>query len=277
MKFTSRLTVFFLLVCLGSAAYAEDSSLTAADIMARVAANQDRSDKLRAEYLYHQHIHIVTRKANKKLIREESTDYLVIPTPDGTKKELKLITGRYWHKGRYVEFKHQPAPEPDSMDADLIKDFRNDTTNEQSKDGLARDYFPLTTDEQKKFQFRLLGKETLQGREVYHLSFGPLDKKDYDWAGEAFIDATEFQPVTVFTKLSRQLPFLVRELLVDLPGIGFNVQYRRQPDGVWFPSTFGTEFRLRVLAFIARDISISLENTDFEHTHVETKMKVEAP
>ena len=263
----------------GSAAQlgAEDPALTAEAIMTRVAANQDRSDKLRAEYVYHQHIHIVTRKANKKVMREESTDYLVVPSPEGTKKELTLITGRYWHKGRYVEFKGEPAPDSDSLDAGLINDFRKDTANEQSKDGFARDYFPLTTEEQKKFQFRLLGKETLQSREVYHLAFGPLDKKDYDWAGEAYIDATDFQPVTVFTKLSRQLPFLVRELVVDLPGIGFNVQYRRQSDGVWFPTSFGTEFRLRVLAFFARDISISLENTDFEHTHVETKMKVAEP
>jgi hypothetical protein len=41
-------------------------------------------------------------------------------------------------------------------------------------------------------------------------------------------------------------------------GSGFNVVYKRQKDGGWLPATFGTEFQLRVLFFINRDISVSL-------------------
>jgi hypothetical protein len=118
----------------------------------------------------------------------------------------------------------------------------------------------------------LLGQETEQGRTVYRLSFRPKDKSDIDWAGEAFIDAAEFEPVRVFRKLSRPLPFLMRKFLVDLPGVGFSVQYRRQPDGVWFPSSFGTEFRFRVLMVLSRNISVSLENSDFEHTSVQSRI-----
>ena len=245
--------------------------------MARVAGNQDCSDKLRSEYVYKQRLHIATRKTSGKLMREETTDYDVVPTPDGTKKEQKLVAGRYWHKGQYLEFQGEPVPEADSLDGDMIQDFRNDLKDEHSKDGFARDYFPLTTEEQKKYQFHLLSEETLQGRRVYHLGFRPKDKKEYDWAGEAYIDATDFEPVTVFTKLSRPLPFLVRTLLVDLPGVGFNVQYRRQPDGVWFPTSFGTEFRFRLFALLSRDITISLENTAFERTHVESRIKYQGP
>ncbi|HMD98066.1 MAG TPA: hypothetical protein VKM93_12155 [Terriglobia bacterium] len=267
----AQLVTVFLLAAVSVPACAQDPPLTAEAIMARVAANQDRSDKLRGEYVYRQHIHIATRKG-KKLMREESADYRVTPMPDGTQKQLTLITGRYWHKGQYVEFKGEPVPDADGIDGDLIHDFRNDLQNEHSKDGFARDYFPLTTEEQKKYRFRLMGEETLQGRKVYHLGFRPKDKQDFDWAGEAYIDAADFQPVTVFTKLSRQIPFLVRTFLADLPGVGFNVQYRRQPDGVWFPSSFRTEFRLRILMFLSRDITVSLENTDFEHTHVESRI-----
>jgi hypothetical protein len=277
MRFAPRLIAILLLAGLGSLQGTEDQPLTAAAIMGRVAANQDRSDKLRSEYVYRQRIHIATRKTNGKLMREETTDYAVLPTPDGTKKERKLITGRYWHKGRYLEFHGEPVPEADSLDGDLVQDFRNDLQDDRSKDGFARDYFPLTTAEQKKYQFRLLGDETLQGRRVYHLGFRPKDKQEYDWAGEAYIDATDFEPVTLFTKLSRSLPFLVRTLLVDLPGIGFNVQYHRQPDGVWFPTSFGTEFRFRLFVFLSRDITIALENTAFERTHVESRMKYEGP
>jgi len=72
--------------------------------------------------------------------------------------------------------------------------------------------------------------------------------------------------------MSRRIPYLVRTMWFDLPGFGFNVVYEGQEDGVWFPSIFGTEFRLHVgpLFFFNRDVSISLENSGFKHAQVET-------
>ena len=255
-----------------------NAPLTADAIMARVAANQDRSEDLRRQYVYKQHTHIVTHKPQGRLLREETADYDVVPQPDGTQKELKLLTGRYWNKGKYETFQGEPVPEAESLDGSLIHGFREDLSNEKSKDGLAKDLFPLTTDGQKDYDFTLLGQEMQEGRSVYHVGFRPKDKNDISWAGEAYIDAAEFQPVRVFTKLSRRIPFGVRTFLgTDLPGIGFNVEYKRQEDGVWFPTTFGTEFRLHVLFFINRDVSVSLENSGFQHTRVESKMKVVGP
>ncbi len=255
-----------------------NAPLTADAIMARVAANQDRSEALRKQYVYRQHIHILTHKPKGRVLREETTDYDVIPAADGTQKELKLLMGRYWNKGKYEAFQGEPVPEADSLDRSLIHGFREDLLNEKTKDGLAKDLFPLTTDGQKDYQFALLGQETQEGRSVYHIGFRPKDKNDIAWAGEAYIDVAEFQPVRVFTKLSRRIPFGVRTFLgTDLPGVGFNVVYKRQEDGVWFPATFGTEFRIHVLFFINREVTIALENSGFEHTHVESKMKVVGP
>jgi hypothetical protein len=255
-----------------------NTPLTADEIMARVAANQDRSVVLRKQYVYLQHTHILTRKPNGRLLREETADYDVVPTADGTQKELKTITGRYWNKGKYEVFEGEPVPESGSLDGGLIHDFREDLSNEKSKDGLAKNLFPLTTEGQKDYAFQLLGLEMQAGRNVYHVGFRPKDKNDISWAGEAYIDAAEFQPVRVFTKLSHRIPFAVRTFLgTDLPGIGFNVVYTRQEDGVWFPSTFGTEFRIHALFFINREMTVSLENTGFQHTHVESKMKVLGP
>ena len=79
--------------------------------MARVAANQDRSEAVRKEYVYKQQIHILTHKPGGKLVREETADYNMFPTPDGTEKKLELLTGRYWHKGRYEQFTGEPTPE----------------------------------------------------------------------------------------------------------------------------------------------------------------------
>jgi hypothetical protein len=272
---------YFVVLLLASVSFGQvpdTQSLTADAIMAQVAANQDKSETLRKEYIYKQHIHIVTHKTNARLIREETTDYRVVPTPDGTNKELLLLKGRYLHQKQYLDFTGEPAPDTGSLDAGLIKSFRDDLASTNSKDGLGRDLFPLTSEQQKKYQFRLIGQETQQGRSVYHIGFAPQDKKDIDWAGEAFIDDVDFQPVRVFTKLSRRIPFMVRTLLgTDVPGIGFDVHYQRQPDGVWFPISFGTEFRLHVLFFLNRDISIALENTAFEHTHVTSKIGVIGP
>ncbi len=257
---------------------AVDAPMTAAAIMARVAENQDRSESLRKQYVYRQHIHIMTHNPHGKLLREETADYGVIPTPDGTQKDLKLLTGRYWSKGKYAAFQGEPIPEAESLDGSLIHGFRDDLSNEKTKDGMAKNLFPLTSDEQKDYEFTLLGQEGEQGRTVYHIGFRPKDKDDISWAGEAYIDAAEFQPVRVFTKLSRRIPFGVRTFLgTDVPGIGFNVVYKRQEDGVWFPATFGTEFRIHVLFFINRQVSVALENSGFQHTQVESKIKVVGP
>lgn len=268
-------SLLFLLMLIPSVGLAagENPSLSAQEIMARVAANQDRVEKLRDLYIYQQHIRIITRKTNGKPAREEITDYVLTPTPEGTKKELKHIEGRYWHKGKSLEFHREPRPEPDSLDGDLINDLRDDLTNDHSKDGLGHDLFPLTSEEQKKYRFELVEEDAVRERKVYRVRFRPRDKGDVTWAGEALVDAEEFQPVSVFTRLSRGIPFLVRAMLgTNLPGIGFNVEYQRFDEGVWFPVSFGTEFRLRALFFINRDITISLENSGFERAKVHSKI-----
>jgi hypothetical protein len=246
---------------------------TADAIMARVAENQDRAQKLRSEYVYRQRVTIKLRKKHGKLMREETADYEVVPSPTGNQKVLKRLEGRYWHKGKYMAFHGEPVPGADSLDGDLISDFRSDLTNDKSKDGLARDLFPLTTEEQKKYQFTLLGEKTHQGRQAYRIGFRPRDRREFTWTGEALVDAADYEPVQVFTRLSRRVPFAVRTLLgTDVPGVGFNVEYRRQDGGVWFPTSFGTEFRLHAVFFINREISISMENTDFARTRVKSRI-----
>ena len=256
-----------------------NAPLTADVIMARVAANQDSSEALRKEYVYLQHTHVVTHKPEGgRLQREETADYDVTPTPDGTEKKLKRITVRFWKNGKYETFESDHDTDGEGIDGSLVKSFRDDLLDDKSKDGLAKDLFPLTSEQQKDYNFTLLGQEVQEGRSVYHIGFRPKDKNDITWAGEAYIDVAEFQPVRVFTKLSRRIPFAVRTLLgTDVPGIGFNVVYKRQADGVWFPSTFGTEFRLHAVFFTNRDISVSCENSGFQRTHVESKMKVIGP
>jgi hypothetical protein len=252
--------------------------MTAEEIMGRVAENQDRAVKLRAEYVYQQRIHIVLKKPHGRLVREETADYQVVPSPDGMQKDLQKITGRYRLKGKYQDFEGLPIPEAGQLDADLIRQFRDDFANAKSKDGLAEDLFPLTSEQQKDLVFGLMGEEAMDGRQAYRVAFRPKDKDDLAWAGDAWIDKEELEPIYVATRLSRKVPLAIRTLLgTDLPGWGFSVHYRRQADGVWFPTAFGSECELRVLFFFNRDIAISLDNREFEHTHVKAKINLAAP
>lgn len=272
-----RKYVFLLLMLAPLAAFAEQP-LTADQIMARVAANQDKAVELRAHYVYKQHAHTASLKTNGKLMREETDDYDVFPTPKGVNRKLVALNGRYWHKGKYVDFHNEPIPEAGTIDADLTHDWMHDRDQQTTRDGVQGHLFPLTSDQQKDYVFHLIGEETLRGRAVYHIGFEPLDKEDYDWKGEAFIDKAEFQPVTVFTKLSRKLPFFVRGLMgVDVPGIGFNVTYVRVEEGVWFPETFGTEFELHLFHVFSRTVTVALKNSDFQKTHVDTKIDTSPP
>jgi hypothetical protein len=269
-------------------------TLKADNIMARVATNQDRSEQARQQYVYKQHIHIVTHKPKQRMIREENADYEVVPLENGIEKHLKSLTGLYWEKDQYVEIKGESPPQPNktdpdlvhnlrgfepspssiTTDADLIHYLRNSLLDDKSKDGLGRALFPLTFDQQSRYTFKLLGQETDSGRSVYRIAFTPKDDQDESaWKGETYIDAVEFQPVRIFTKIAHRPPFLVRTMWFDLPGLGFNLAYQRQEDGVWFPWIFGTEFRMRTGAvfYFTRDVIITVENSGFVRKQVESK------
>ena len=231
-------------------------------VMSRVAVNQDRSEAARKKYRCEQHIHVITSKPGDRVIREEAADYKLLPTPTGTQVQLHRLTGRYWSKGKYENFSGEPVPLPNSWDADYIRDVRMCLTGEKSRCASGPLLFPLSSEEQKQYDFNLLGRETVQGRDAYHISFKPKDKDSLTWAGEAFIDVTEFQPLRVFTNLSRHVPFAVRTVLgTDISGFGYNIVYARQHDGSWFPTSYGTEYELRLFFHVSRAVSVSMDSS----------------
>ncbi len=312
MRLMLLTAAFTMLAGCAFAAEPTAAAPTAEQIMGKVAANQDRTEAARERYIYLQHIRAVSRKANGKVMCEEITDSRVSPRAKGSHQDLLKLDGRAWQKNHYILYatlQNQDTAEHkdnevkteqedlEGMDVDLVENLRKNLTNDGSaesdqkqsgvnwaaneqagsknisKDGLAKGLFPLTSKRQQDYLFQLLGRQKMNGRDVYHVSFRPKDKSDFDWKGEAFIDTAEFEPVVVYTEMSRKIPLAVRTLLgTNLPGLGFSVTYARQPDGVWFPVSFGTEFRMRVLFFIARDISMSLTNMHFEKTHANIRI-----
>jgi hypothetical protein len=161
----------------------------------------------------------------------------------------------------------------DRMDRDIVEHMRASLLNDKSKDGIDARLFPLSSKSQADDTFELAGRERLNGRDVFHIVFRPKDKKEFGWKGDAYIDAADYQPVMVTTDMARKVPFAVRTLLgTNVPGLGFTVMYAPQPDGVWFPVSFGTEFKLDVLFFFRREIIIGAENRDFQKTHVSSRI-----
>jgi hypothetical protein len=288
MRFWAAL--LFLLV--GVTARAQE--LTAADIMSRVAANQDRSEAARAHYVYVQHARTLSRKG--KTIRcEEVTDYRILPSEKGSEQKLLTLDGRLLYKGSYLHYTHLhpddhkvkedddlPIGNDDPMDLELVEDMRQNLTADRSKDGIGAGLFPLTSKMQADYVYTLVGRGAIDGRDCYHITFAPRDKDDFGWKGEGWIDAKAFQPVLVHTTMARNIPFAVRALLgTSVPGLGFTVTYAPEPadtpEAIWFPVSFGTEFKLHVLFFLNRTIVLDVRNRDFEQTHVHSTILQAAP
>ena len=258
---------------------AQAADPTAADIMAKVAANQERAQQARSEFVYQQNLLVRLRRGNHKLAREERREYSVAPTPNGAGKTLTRFSGKYEHKGKLVEYDkpHYEYKEMD-IDGDLISDLADDMTNDgKSRDGVAADLFPLTGREQMKYSFRLKGTEAYRGREVYRVEFSPSGEGSC-WAGTVLVDKSEFQPVAITTRLARGVPFWVRTLLgTNLKYLGFSLAYERFDDGIWFPVSYGGEFEIRAVFFYKRLISISLANSGFKRTDVASRITYAEP
>ena len=282
--------------------------------MARVAANQDKAQAERSHYVYVQHAKMASRRG-KTVMCEEITDYQLTPSTDGTDEQLLKVEGRFRRDKNYITYNallprgedkpkdadqnrdkdkvqendkkgkkdkkdKDPTFDPNSnetIDRDIVENMRWNLIHDKSKDGVNAHLFPLTSKNQADYTFRTVGSERLNGRDVFHISFRPKKKDDFGWSGDAFIDTTAFQPVLVSTGMARKIPFAVRTLLgTNLPGLGFTVTYAPQPDGVWFPVTFSTEFKIHVLFFFHREIILDAQNRNFEKTHVTSRIVGEA-
>ncbi len=243
-------------------------ALSAAQIMQRVSENQDREQAERNHFIYQQLIHRTERHKNGELIKEEFWTYTVVPNPKGTEKKLISVKGRYLKGGKYLSFEGEPVPEAGLLNVVF------DDDDKSARDGLDSDLFPLTREKQKEYTFERVGKRIIEGRPAYEIQFHPIDRHDYGWTGEALIDQEEFQPVHVYTQLSRKLPLAVRAMLgTDVHGLGFNVQYTRVDKDIWFPASYGTEFAVHALFFLNRTFTESTENTDFRRATVDTHIE----
>jgi len=305
-----RKILALLYFAFATSAFSQQPTFTAEQIMARVAANQDASLSARSHFVYTQHARVTSRKGNTVRC-DEITDTRITPTENGQKQTLLTLQGRVLYRGKYVTYNSLAGPaeasaadtndgelsarsarqkidDDTSTDRNLVENMRNNLTDAKSKDGLGKGLFPLTSSNQRDMDFRLVGREVKNGRDTFHITFQPKSKDDYGWKGDAWIDATAFQPVVVRTAMSKKLPFAVRALMgINLPGLGFTATFAPQPTPraddpeatkpLWFPESFGTEFKLKILFFFSREIVVSVANRDFEQTHTAVKLLDSTP
>jgi len=256
----------------------EPPPLTAKQIMRKVAWHQNKAQTLREAFRYNQSV-LVRFHKGKKLVREEAYEYEVKPSARGTEKERTSFLGQYRYKGELAHY-YDPEWEASDVDIDgeLITEIAGELTNdEDAKDGIERDLFPLTLQKQKNLEFTLAGRETYRGRDVYRIEFEPIKKSwtegGVPWAGEVLVDAAKLQPVLVTTHQAKGIPVWVRVVLgTNIAELGFKVTYEEFEDDLWFPVSYGGEFSVRGLFFYKRNISISLRNSGFERSQVTSEV-----
>jgi hypothetical protein len=183
--------------------------------------------------------------------------------------------------GKAVEF-GEPGYEHKNVDidADLARDLANDLTNDKhSRDGIEHDLFPLRLKQQRKYKFTLEGTEDYRGMPVYRITFVPKNPSIDDendgsiWSGEVLVHREEYQPVLITTRMAAKIPLAVKTLLgTDVQQLGFKVTYNKFDEGLWFPVTYGGEFKLKALFLYARRIGISMQNSGFQRAQVDSKI-----
>lgn len=257
---------------------------TAVEIMAKVAANQDRAEQLRSRYVYRQTTAVRVRDTHNQLTREEITNFEIFPTPEGAGRKEDSFACKYREGKDLLACSKSGEPNAEGFrneaDAHIAKNLRDGLmANKNGRDGISPRLFPLTSREQPHYTFQLKGQETVKGIPVYRVAFLPKrgeESPDTPWAGEALISREDFEPVQVSTKLGERIPFLVRTALgTNLHGLGFTVTYKKFEDGVWFPVSYGAEFDFHVVFVYSRKIAVSLTNTDFKRTSADSEITFE--
>ncbi len=285
MRFPSLFAFFAIAaVAFAAPAFARENE-SVQEIMAKVAENQDRAQEMRAAVVYHQDLLLRMLRGNGKTAREEERQYTVTPTPTGTEKQMTSFSGRYEKDGKLIDYEKPGYTYKElDIDGELIDDLANDLADDRkSRDGIAKDLFPLTTSEQKKYAFTLVGRQIYRGREIYRITFKPGGKGSGNedgtpWEGEILVDVHDFQPVVVTTRLAKGLPKVVTTLLgTNLKGLGFKVTYEKSAEGLWFPATYGSEFEIKALFLYKRRIAVSLRNSNFQRAQVSAKVTFDEP
>ncbi len=242
--------------------------------MRRMAESVAKAEGERGRWVYQQTVRANLVRSNGELSRREKREYVVAPGAERTGKTLVAFEGEYRRGGKmypYSEpgFKYQDRDIDGALINNLVKDL---VDNKKSRDGIPHNLFPLRAEDTDGYTFRLVGEGEHLGRHLYKVAFEPADKEKA-WRGEAWVDAEEFQPVRMTTEYAHVIPWAVRAFLgTSVRQMGFSVTYARVAENVWFPVTYGTEFKVSVLFGYKRTIALSLESAEFRRAEANSRI-----
>jgi hypothetical protein len=326
MGSSTRAAMFLCLTgvfCLtGAVALCAEEPHTAPAIMQKMAANTASATDARRQFVYRQRVRSSLRKSNAQVVCRESREYDVVPEESTTRKQLVAFSGECREGNHMAPYSPPAVVKPglrekgteedhngQAAERESIAGFIDDLANDsKSRDGIARQLFPLSAEELAHYTFSLKGETTINGRLAYDITFEPAARKGVcidvgeeqsqtrlhvelgkdrekdqeefgcrPWKGEAWIDAEDYQPVRIDTRLAKGIPWGVRVLMgLNIHQLGFSLNYQRVAPGVWFPSTYGTEFRFVVFWGYKRTVMLSMENSDFRKTDAQSKIQFES-
>ncbi|MDE3196095.1 MAG: hypothetical protein KGN84_07120 [Acidobacteriota bacterium] len=247
---------------------------SASEIMSRVAENQARAQTARTKFVYDMNVFVRLKRANGKLAREESRDYVVVPEEKGSKRKLTKLEGKVLEGKKETPYTEEGYRVKNvDIDGEIVDSFAKDVMWNKGDFGPMVDWFPLTPNEVSRYTFTLAGEEKYRDYDVYKIDFVEHDEDDSCWRGEALIEKNEFQPVLVTAEWACRIPLAVKALLgTNVSEIGAKITYRKFDDGVWFPVNCGGELKLRVLFLYARTIAFTAQNSGFRKADVQTNV-----
>jgi hypothetical protein len=145
-------------------------------------------------------------------------------------------------------------------EADLKKISDNDSNvrkilGDSKSKKPTRDNF-LTPELVARFDFTLIGHETINGRDAYQVSFQPkdpeppthriLDKLLNRLSGTLWIDAQEFEVARADVQLKSEVN-LLGGALASLKKLAYTMTRTRVADGIWFSTSSSGDFQGRKL------------------------------
>jgi hypothetical protein len=265
-----------LLLLTGTLAFA-DNDATA--IMTKVATNVEKSTDARRQYVYKQSLVSNLVRSNGKIARKENREYQVFPTETGSEKKLVNLQGQVRRGKQSTDYTEAEFKDKNlDIDGDLMRELINDLVDDkQSRDGIPPSLFPLCKEDLPGYRFTSNGEVADQGRRTFRILFEPVLKRHCitvggddecdspSWKGEAWIDAEDLQPARIQTQQAFQVPWGVKLFLgTNVRQSGFAITYQRVAENVWFPVSYGTEFRLNVLWGYKRTVTLSLVSFEFQ-------------
>jgi hypothetical protein len=160
-------------------------------------------------------------RPNGKVAREEKRTYTVTPKAKGFERKLEKFEGWYERKGQMIPYS-EPGYNYKGMDidGDLIDDLIDDWTgNEESKDGVDKDFFPLTSKLPEEVH-------VLRPPVRYQLAFAPREKNSAPWKGDIAVDPETLHPRTMNSTLVYRLPAAAKIIFVNVAHqVGYSVNY----------------------------------------------------